>query len=69
MTPDEDGVVWVTASSDQLFNIYLVGHAEVKARKAPGPLAGFAYRARDKTTWFGGVGRSLASGERQFDSR
>jgi signal transduction histidine kinase/ligand-binding sensor domain-containing protein len=55
VTPDENGAAWITAATDQLSNIYLVGHTEVKAWKAPGPLAGFAYCARDKTTWFGGV--------------
>ena len=55
VTPDEDGAVWITAGNEeQLFNIYFVGHTQVKARKAPGPIVGFAYRARDKTTWFGG---------------
>jgi len=54
VTPDEDGAVWLNAGSDQLFNMYFIGHARVEARKAPGPLAGFAYRAPDKTTWFGG---------------
>ncbi len=55
VTPDEDGAVWITTGDEgQLFNIYLVGHTQVQARKAPGQLVGFAYRARDKTTWFGG---------------
>jgi len=54
VTPDEDGAVWITGGSSvgKVFDIYLVGHAQVKARKGPG-LVLFAYRARDKTTWFG----------------
>ena len=57
VTPDEDGAVWITNGDEEhLANIYLVAHTQVKARKAPGQLVGFAYRARDKTTWFGGQG-------------
>ncbi len=57
VTPDEDGAVWITSgrSIGKLMNIYLVDHAQVKAREGPGPIALFAYRSRDKTTWFGGL--------------
>jgi len=54
VTPDEDGAVWITGGTSvgKVFDIYLVGPAQVKARKGPG-LVLFAYRGRDKTTWFG----------------
>lgn len=56
VTPDDDGAVWITGGTQvgQPFDIFLVDHSQVKARKGPGSIVLFAYRARDKTIWLGG---------------
>jgi signal transduction histidine kinase len=60
VTPDDVGSVWITAGNygegGRPSNIYLVGQGQVKPRKSPSPLDGFAYRAPDRTIWFAGEG-------------
>jgi signal transduction histidine kinase/ligand-binding sensor domain-containing protein len=60
VTPDDDGVVWITAGNftDTTLTSWPVIESrmgEVKSfRATPGSLTGFGYRASDKTLWFGG---------------
>jgi signal transduction histidine kinase/ligand-binding sensor domain-containing protein len=57
VAPDDSGVVWInagdgTGSSD----LYRVADGKVEFKGALGGLTNFAYRAPDRTFWFGGEG-------------
>lgn len=57
VTPDDDGAVWIAAGDfNKPSDIIWSSIGRMKLRKAPGSLTGFAYRASDKTIWFGGAG-------------
>ena len=57
LVPEEGGVVWVSAGNrNGSSNLYRVAGGKVELRKSQGGVANFAYRAGDKTLWFGGEG-------------
>ncbi len=57
LVPDEDGVVWVSAGNrNGSSNLYRVAGGKGKLQKSQAGVANFAYRAGDKTLWFGGEG-------------
>ena len=57
MAPDEGGVVWVSAGNQNGSSIlYRVAGGKAELQKSQRGIANFAYRAPDKTFWFGGEG-------------
>ncbi len=57
LVPDEGGVVWVSAGNrNGSSNLYRVAAGNNWLQKSQGGVANFAYRAGDKTLWFGGEG-------------
>ena len=57
LAPDEGGVVWVSAGNQNgSSNLYRVAGGKAEFQKSLGGAANFAYRAQDKTFWFGGEG-------------
>ena len=57
LAPDEGGVVWVSAGNQNgSSNLYRVKDGKAELQKSQGGVANFAYRAQDKTLWFGGEG-------------
>ncbi len=57
LAPDEGGVVWVSAGSRTgSSNLYRVVSGKAELQKSQGGVSNFAYRAPDKTFWFGGEG-------------
>jgi signal transduction histidine kinase len=55
VAPDDDGAVWISASDGSSHSaLYRVADGKLSARPLPGGVAGFAFRARDKTVWLGG---------------
>jgi ligand-binding sensor domain-containing protein len=60
LVPDQGGVVWVSAGNrNGSSNLYRVAGGRGELQKS---LANFAYRAGDKTLWFGGERRAVAFG-------
>ena len=57
LAPDEGGVVWVSAGNQNGSSIlYRVAGGKAELQKSQRGIANFAYRAPDKTFWFGGEG-------------
>jgi signal transduction histidine kinase/ligand-binding sensor domain-containing protein len=57
LAPDEGGVVWISAGNGNASStLYRVADGKAAIRRPPGQVANFAYRAKDKTFWFAGVG-------------
>ena len=57
LAPDEGGVVWVSAGNrNGSSNLYRVAGGRGELQESQGGVANFAYRASDKTLWFGGEG-------------
>jgi signal transduction histidine kinase/ligand-binding sensor domain-containing protein len=57
LAPDEGGAMWVSAGNgDGSSNLYRVAGGKAELLKSQGGVANFAYRALDKTLWFGGEG-------------
>jgi ligand-binding sensor domain-containing protein len=57
VAPDEGGAVWINAGNGTGSSIlYRVKDGKAESQRAQGGLTKFAYRARDKTFWFGGEG-------------
>jgi len=57
LAPDEGGVVWVSAGNQNGSSIlYRVAGGKAELQKSQRGIASFAYRAPDKTFWFGGEG-------------
>jgi signal transduction histidine kinase/ligand-binding sensor domain-containing protein len=57
VAPDDRGAVWITFGDNGGGSpLYRVSSGTVELRKSTPGLTGFAYRAPDKTFWFGGVG-------------
>ena len=57
LAPDEGGAVWVSAGNQNGSSIlYRVAGGKAELQKSQRGIANFAYRALDKTFWFGGEG-------------
>jgi ligand-binding sensor domain-containing protein len=57
LVPDEGGVVWVSAGNrNGVSTLFRVTDGKGELQKVQGGVANFAYRALDKTLWFGGEG-------------
>ena len=59
LAPDEDGVVWILAGDgEEASTLYRVADGKWTAefQRSKGGVSNFAYRAPDKTLWFGGEG-------------
>jgi signal transduction histidine kinase/ligand-binding sensor domain-containing protein len=57
LAPDEGGVVWVSAGNQNGSSVlYRVAGGKAELQKSQRGIANFAYRAPDKTFWFGGEG-------------
>ena len=58
VAPDEGGVVWISngGRGNESCDLYRVSGAQAEFRGKQRVLASFAYRAPDKTLWFGGEG-------------
>lgn len=57
LVPDEGGAVWITASSGQHVSVLnRVAGGVLNSRPFPAGVSTLAYRAPDKTYWFGGEG-------------
>jgi ligand-binding sensor domain-containing protein len=55
--PDDHGAVWITTGNyNDSSSLYRVSSATAELRKSTTGLSGFAYRAPDRTFWFGGPG-------------
>jgi len=57
LAPDEGGVVWIIAADGAgSSRLYRVADGKAEAPKSQADISNFAYRAPDKTFWFGGAG-------------
>ena len=57
VAPDDGGVVWISAGDGTgSSTLYRVADGKVEFKSAQGGLTNFAYRAPDRTFWFGGEG-------------
>ena len=57
LAPDEGGVVWITAGGGAGTSaLYRVTNGKVDLHRSIAGVSSFAYRAPDKTLWFGGEG-------------
>src|SRR5271166_5736904 len=57
LAPDEGGVVWIIAADDAgSSRLYRVADGKTEAPTSQADISNFAYRAPDKTFWFGGSG-------------
>lgn len=57
VVPDDGGVVWIsTGDGTGSSTLYRVADGKVEFKSAQGGLTNFAYRAPDRTFWFGGEG-------------
>ena len=57
LAPDEGGVVWINAGNNSgSSTLYRVADGKVTSQRSQGGVSNFAYRAPDKTFWFGGEG-------------
>src|SRR5271157_2312684 len=57
LAPDEGGVVWIIAADDAgSSRLYRVADGKTEAPTSQADISNFAYRAADRTFWFGGAG-------------
>lgn len=57
VVPDDGGAVWISAGSgDGLSTLYRVRDGKIEVQHPQGGVTNLAYRAADKTLWFGGEG-------------